>query len=85
MKGYYALCEHLPPTEIGAEEIRQWLRAVDGMAWTPADATVLKALVKCGVPHRGRGRPKGGRVRLDFTAPPFRKAPQHPGRGWRAK
>ena len=81
MKGYYALRERLPAPEIGAEEVRHWLRKVDGMDCAPADATVLKALLKTGVPHRSRGRPKGGRARLDMEAPPFPSARQQAGRG----
>ena len=48
MKAYYALRQDAPPEEIGAPDIRHWLRVVDGIERAPADATVLKALEKTG-------------------------------------
>lgn len=70
LEGYYALRQSLAPEDIGAEEIRRWIQNHKDIR-RPSGATVLLALTLAQVPHRGRGRPKGGRGRLSREGSPF--------------
>lgn len=70
VEAYYALRQVLPETDIGSQEIRRYLREVRGVR-PPGTTTASGALRKAKVPHRKRGKPVGGRARLDALDAPF--------------
>lgn len=72
LHAYFGLRIERVGSNIGVQEIQDYLARFAPLAETPSDATIQRTLVAAGVTHRGRGQPATAtREPLGETPTPF--------------